>query len=294
MFERDDLQQFSFENTAVRGALVRLDASYRAVLEKYSYPPVLQELLGEAMAAAALLAGSLKFEGSLTLQIQDAGDVSLFVAQCTHHHQLRAMARFNPDAQLSKPFLFEKGQLAISLDNEQTGARYQGIVPVAQQTLAQSIDTYFTQSEQVPTRIWLAADGQMAAGLFLQALPVDEFKRQQAVLEWEHLEYLTQTITEAELLNLSFTDILYRLYHAEPVRLHEPTPVSFRCTCSRERIEQTLRALGHEEVESILQEQGSVSVDCDFCRHHYHFDAVDAAQLFVDPSTIYVPGEKKT
>jgi molecular chaperone Hsp33 len=278
MHLHDNLQRFVFEDTPVRGEIVRLDATYRAVLDRRDYPPAVREVLGELMAAVALLASTLKFEGKLIMQIQGSGPVKLLMAECTQRGTMRALAQWHGDverAPLGK--LIGSGQCAITIDPDDARERYQGIVDLEGGSVARALEHYFAQSEQLETRLWLAADREQAAGMLLQKLPDHQVEDADA---WDRAVHLGSTLTRLELLSLPVKEILRRLYHEEDIRLFSRQPMSFRCSCSRERVEAVLRMLGQEEVESILNERGNVDVDCEFCGAHYEFDVVDAAQLF--------------
>jgi molecular chaperone Hsp33 len=172
--------------------------------------------------------------------------------------------------------IFGDGQLAITIDPE-GGQRYQGIVPLSHDTLAQCLEYYFEQSEQLPTRIWLAAEGEAAAGLLLQVLPGHDQGEDADI--WPRLCQLTETVRKEELLELPASELLYRLYHEEVVELHAAEPVCFRCNCSRERTQQVLVSLGEAELRGILAEQGAIEISCQFCNQEYRFDAIDVEQL---------------
>ena len=278
MPEHDTLRRFIFEKLPVQGRHVHLDASWRAVLERQEYPAPVRALLGEAMAAAALLSATLKYDGRITLQIQGSGPVHLLVVQCTSHLSLRGLARWHGELpQTGMQGLAGDGRLVLTIEPAGDAERYQGIVPLEGDTLAASLEGYFARSEQLPTRLWLASGDNTAAGLLLQVMP----ERQRNPDAWQHVTVLADTVTSKELKTLSAEQLLQRLYHEEDVRLFEATPVAFRCQCSRERIEATLRSLGAEEMHSILREQGKVHVDCEFCGRGYDFDAVDVQTLFV-------------
>jgi molecular chaperone Hsp33 len=275
----DTLNRFILETTHVRGEWVHLDATWQALLERYDYPPVVRDLLGQALAAVALLSATIKFEGSLILQVTGNGPLNLLVVQAGAHGTVRGLARWQsevPNADLSAQF--GDGRMVMTIDPGEGRERYQGVVPLEGASLSEALEGYFTRSEQLPTRLWLAADGQRAAGLLLQALPgeqrdPDAFNR--AVI-------LADTIKDEELLEWSVETLLHRLYHEEDVRLLEGSPVSFRCGCSRERVADMLRNLGRAEVEGILADEGVVEVRCEFCNAGYRFDAVDAEQLFAE------------
>jgi molecular chaperone Hsp33 len=277
--DSDSLHRFLFERPLVRGEIVHLDAAWQAVLERHPYPPVVQRPLGEALAAVVLLTATLKLDGALLLQVRGEGPLRTLVAQATHRRTLRGLARWHgtlpaaPAPELKA--LFGDGQLVLTID-PRDGRRHQGIVPLAGPSLGSALEGYFDASEQLPTRLRLAVDGRRAAGLLLQRLPGIPIDGD----GWNRTALLADTVTDAELLGLPVRDLLTRLFHEEDLRLFEPEPVAFRCGCSRERIAETLRALGRSEVEAIVAEQGSVQVTCEFCNRDYGFDAVDARELF--------------
>lgn len=275
----DILHRFILETTNVRGEWVHLDATWQALLERYEYPPVVRELLGQALAAVALLSATIKFDGSLILQVTGSGPLNLLVVQASGHGTVRGLARWHsevPAGDLAAQF--GDGRMVMTIDPGEGLDRYQGIVPLEGASLAEALQGYFTRSEQLPTRLWLAADGERAAGLLLQALPgerrdPDAFNR--AVI-------LAETLRAPELLEWPVETLLHRLYHEEDVRLLEGSPVSFRCGCSRERVADMLRNLGRAEVESVLADEGVIEVHCEFCNAGYRFDAVDVEQLFTE------------
>lgn len=280
MSEHDTLRRFIFDKLPVQGRHVHLDATWRAALERQDYPAPVRALLGEAMAAAALLSATLKFDGSITLQIQGAGPVHLLVVQCTSGLNLRGLAHWNGEIpQLGFRELVGDGRLAMTIEQNNKAERYQSIVPLEGATLAASLEGYFERSEQLATRLWLTAGDGCAAGMLLQMLP----DKQGDVDAWQHVTILSDTLKQQELSDLAAQEILHRLYNEDDVRLFDGAPVAFRCRCSRERIEGTLRDLGQDEMKSILEEQGKVDVSCEFCGKRYSFDAVDVDALFSDP-----------
>jgi molecular chaperone Hsp33 len=276
----DFKQRFLFPETDIRGELVRLDESLEAILGSHDYPLAVQGLVGEAVAAVALLAGTLKFSGRLSLQAQGRGPVSLLLAECTHDGQLRALARHDgePDTAANIGALIGDGTMVITITPDQ-GRQYQGIVPLEGDTLAQCLEGYFQQSEQLPTRLWLASGNGRAAGLMLQRLPDQVASRESNQLQWEHLEALAGTMKMEELLDLPAETVLRRLFHETPPRLPEPQPLRFGCTCSRERTENALLSLGADELKTLLDEDGEATLTCDFCLSQQHFDAVDLTEL---------------
>lgn len=283
----DRLLPFLFESADVRGAVVSLDATWREVLARRAYPVAVRSLLGEAMAAAALLSSTLKFDGALVLQTQAASaaaPVRLLVVECNADLSLRATARLGeamPDAAApSLADLVGDGKLVVTLDPRDGEAAYQGVVPLESEQLAGALEHYMTHSEQLDTRIFLAADENRAAGLLVQRMPA-EGGAAAVGSRWDDAVALSATISSRELLTLAPREVVRRLFHEIDLRIFEERPAVFRCTCSRERVTGMLRMLGRPEVESIVAEQGRVSVDCDFCHQTYAFDPIDAAQVFV-------------
>ncbi|VAW75202.1 33 kDa chaperonin HslO [hydrothermal vent metagenome] len=284
--DTDCLRRFIFENTDVRGELVWLDASWRAVLERQSYPDPIRDLLGQAMAAALLLSATIKFDGYLQLQLQGDGPLSLLMIEATAARTVRGIARWDGDVD-GKDFrtLTGEARLMLTIDPGKGGERYQGVVLVEGDSLAKTLEDYFSQSEQLATRLWLAANGDRAGGMLLQQLPGDSHDEE----DWNRDVMLGETLTDEELLQLSAQELLHRLYHEEDLRLFETEPVSFRCSCSSERIESMLRGLGYDEVRDILGEQGEVSVDCEFCCQSYVYDTVDVERVFAAADQPDVP-----
>jgi len=283
MSDSDSQRRFILENTNVRGIITRLDNSWRTMLEGRHYPPVIQDLLGQAATAMCLLSATLKSDSSLTLQIQGGNPVTLLVMQVNESQHFRGMAEWQGDlSETSLEKLCQGGQLLITIE-QASGERYQSIVDIHQESLAKALHNYFQQSEQLPTDLWLATNDRHTAGMLLQALPEkDENDDPDA---WNRACQLANTITEEELLELSTEELLHRLYHEEDIRLYEAAPVVFRCECSRERVANNLRSLGKTEVQDIIDEQGSISVNCGFCQQQYNFDLIDAMQLFTDTTS---------
>jgi len=281
----DFTQRFLFDDSDVRGELTSLEQSYVHVLAKHSYPPAVAQLLGELLAAATLLVGTLKFDGLLVLQASSSGAVPLLMVECSSEREVRAIARYHAEQLVDGASLRElmpDGALALTVDPRQ-GQRYQGIVALDGETLADCLSSYFANSEQLPTRFWLYADGSRhARGLLLQALPAERLRdAEDRMANWQHLTTLADTLKAEEMFGLDNQTVLHRLYHEEPVRLFEPQPLEFRCSCSRERSLNALASLGSQDAEDLLRENsGEVVIDCQFCNQRYAFDAADIAQLF--------------
>lgn len=275
---KDNLYRYLFENADVRGELVQLEDSFQSIISTHDYPVVVKHLLGELLAATSLLTATLKFSGDIGIQLQGNGPVSLAVINGNNNQQMRGVARFNgelaDDATLAD--LFGKGYMVITLTPDE-GERYQGVVALDKPTLAECLEEYFAQSEQLPTRIWLFTNEQKAAGMLLQVLPGEGDNE-----EYDHLSQLTATIKAEELLDLEAEEVLHRLYHQEEVRLFDPIPVSFKCTCSRERSAAAIRTVDKAEIDSILAEAGKIEMGCEYCNTNYVFDAIDVEGIFAN------------
>lgn len=274
--ETDSLHRFVFERSRVRGELVRLDAAWQAVLERHNYPEAVKQPLGEALVSVLLLTATLKLEGSLILQAQGEGPIRTLVAQATHEGTVRGLARWEGEIEGGDlQALFGKGQLILTI-NAKNRDRYQGIVPLEGAGIGAALEGYFASSEQLPSRFWLAVSDKRAVGMMLQRLPGPTDDED----DWNRAVILADTVQPRELLQQSTPDLLRRLFHEERLRLFEPEPVAFRCGCSRTRVADNLRALGRDEVDEIIAQQGLIEVTCEFCNRGYRFDAVDARSLF--------------
>jgi molecular chaperone Hsp33 len=293
MHDRDCLHRFVFEHYPIRGHLVHLDAAWLALIEHRAYPDAIRGLLGEAVAASLLLAATIKFDGVLSLQLQGDGPVQLLLAQCTSGLGVRGLARHRTaegdPASRDIAGLIGAGNLTVTLETDEGAQRYQGIVPIEGSRLADSLQVYFQNSEQLPTRLWLYADDSGVSGMLLQRLPIEQSAGTSARTSagaaavddaWRRVQLIGDTLTSEELRTLADVEILHRLFNEDDLRLFEPSPVYFRCRCSRERVAGMLQGLGEAETRSILAERGEVEVRCDFCNRAYVFDAVDVAQLF--------------
>lgn len=276
-----------FEDAGVRGGLVRLDATWRTVLENRDYPRPVRDVLGELMAAAALLSATLKYSGSIIMQMQGDGAIPLLVVECTSELTLRGLAHWKDEPRegpLSE--LVGPGRLAITLDPRQGRRTYQGVVDLSGDSVAAALEHYMRRSEQLDTRLWLAADQERAVGMLLQQLPDRPCPDGDL---WNRATALGATLTRDELLAHSPRELLRRLFYEEDLRVFDTRSVSFRCSCSQERVQAMLRMLGRDEVRAILADRGAVEVRCEFCNRRYAFDVVDAEQLFA-AEVVTTPG----
>jgi molecular chaperone Hsp33 len=295
--ECDEVRRFIVENQPVRGHWVRLDGAWRELCAHADYPQPVRELLGQAVAASVLFAATLKFRGTLTLQLQGDGAISLLVAQCTHDFRLRAVARFDEarvaeiadgspqDADTFRQLVGTTGRVAVTVEADERSSRYQGIVPLRGGSLADSLEAYFASSEQLPTRLILAADDERGAGFLVQKVPgaanADESELEET---WKDAQKGIEKLSPADLLACPVEELLERGFAEHDMRLFRGAPVQFECRCNQGRVSGLLRALGAEEVKEILQEQGSVTVTCEFCHRPYRFEPVDIEALFGDPA----------
>lgn len=270
----DFCQRFMFERFAIRGAFTQLSQSHQAVLSQQTYPDPVGKLLGEFMAAISVLGDALKTPGLMSLQGRGSGQVRTVVAEFEYPTRLRAIARYHDDF-LDSGSLLDTGHLALTLE-PRGRQRYQGIVALEAQPLAQALEDYFVQSEQINTRLWLAADGRRAGALLLQALPQSE----QDPEDWRRVEMLAATVTDEELLRIPPKQLLQRLFHEEDVRVWPPTARKFGCTCSRERSMEAVRTLGEQDALALADELSAVMIDCQFCHAKYAFSAADVQAIF--------------
>lgn len=296
----DTLQRFIFENSAVRGELVEISDTWRQIQARKDYPAPVRTLLGEMLAAAALLSANLKFNGMLVMQVHGDGPVRLLVVECDSDLQLRATAKLAPGAVISDNADLTQlvnahghGRFVITLDPKEKlpGQQpYQGIVPLDGESVAVVIENYMLRSEQLDTKLWLAADQNVSRGLLLQKLPkeggIDAPVADDAET-WNHTVMLASTLRNEELLSTDISTLMRRLFWEETVRVFEPRHPSFYCSCTREKVGNMLKMLGKPEIDSALAELGNLAINCDFCGQHYEFDKVDCAQLFAteNPST---------
>ncbi|WP_020483163.1 Hsp33 family molecular chaperone HslO [Methylomonas sp. MK1] len=282
MKQQDCLRRFIFEEHGVRGEWVRLEKSWQqAKQHQHLVNDAVDAQMGQALAAVVLLSATIKFKGAMIMQIQGGGDLKALVAQSSNERQIRGLVRSETSvagANLQE-MIGEGGRLVLTVESE-NAEPYQGIVGVEAETLADVLRTYFTQSEQLDTRLWLFANKTHAAGLFIQELPSGN----RDITDWERIEILANTVTADELLSLDCEDLLHRLFHQEKVRIYEPEAVEFKCNCSRPKIGGTLVALGRSELQAILQERDDIEVDCQFCGAQYHFDKVDVENLLTNPA----------
>jgi len=277
----DSLTRFLLQNAGVRGVRVHLDAAWEQIRERAEYPVAVRELLGEAVAAAALFTGHAKIDGRLSVQLRGEGALRTLFAECTAAGTLRGIAQVEDDTAFPRDLraLGANAILAITIENPGTAGRdptrYQGLVALESDSLAGAFEDYFRQSEQLPTRLLLAVDDERAAGLMLQKLPGDAGDED----GWNRAVALFETLSARELLELPAELLLHRLFHEDGVEVLGVRPLRFGCSCSRDRVAAMLQSLGQQEADAAAAE-GVAEIRCEFCGQQYHFDADQIAGLF--------------
>jgi molecular chaperone Hsp33 len=291
--QNDQIHRFLLERAGVRGAIVRLGGAWSAVCRQADYPPPLARFLGETMAASALFTGHIKSGTSLSIQLRAEGPLTSLYAECSAEGEVRGLAHWReplPDA-LRLDQLEAPAHLAITLE-QRNGQRYQGLVPLEAATLEQAFEGYFQQSEQLPTRVRLAADRGHSAGIMLQLLPDPSGSGGDRDDDgWPRANALLDTLREDELLQLDPETVLRRLFHEERVRLFQARPLRFGCRCSQDKVEQMLHHLGREEASAAVHEHGQLEVTCEFCNRRYGFDAVDLERIY--SGAVSIPGSER-
>ncbi|MDO7083592.1 Hsp33 family molecular chaperone HslO [Pseudocolwellia sp. AS88] len=279
----DVLNRYLFDNMHVRGELVQLHKTYKDIIALHDYPKGVSELLGELVAATCLLTATLKFDGEIAVQLQGDGPIGYLAVNGNHNQEMRAIARSFDDVTGSGlKEIVGKGTMVITIRPTQ-GEPYQGVVALEKDTLAECLAHYFEVSEQIPTKIWLFTDeaNQQVAGSLIQLLPDADTKENQ-LADYEHLCQLTNTIKAEEIFTLDAEDLLYRLYHQEEVRLFEPQAVTYQCSCSEQKCLNAISQIEPSELKGIIEEQGKVSMTCDYCRTTYDFDEKKLALFLAD------------
>lgn len=290
----DQFKKYLTSDHSTRVQTVKLTNAWQAGLAHQHFPNCVQQLLGELVSAAVLLASNIKFEGSLVLQLQGDGPVALIVVECTSDLAIRATATLREGQEVPEEGTLQsllnargEGRFIVVLDpkHKESGmAPYQGVVALEGDSVAQVLESYMRDSEQLDTRLWLASNNEHTAGLLLQRLPDQSATEspETAAETWSRLTQLAATLKQDELLELDTDTLIHRLFWQEALLAYEPQEVRWYCPCDRERVAGMLRGLGHDEIDAILSERGNVHIVCNFCGQPYEFDAIDCASLFID------------
>jgi molecular chaperone Hsp33 len=283
MKESDTIQRFIFEHADIRGGIVHLNQTYQTIINQFDYPKAIQNLIGCACIAAVLLSDSIKFKGQLSLQFKGNEDIPLLIIKCDNTFNIRALAKFNPDAS-DKAFqkAFKEGVLAITIEQDNQVNAYQSIVPIIGDSLSDSLEHFFAQSEQISTKVFLSTSNSQACGMLLQLMPGEDGEKREEF--WQYAIKIGETISQEELETLDNQTVLFRLYHETQLRLFDAKHIQFKCTCNKDKMLQIIYTLGQKDAKQLLKEQGAIRINCDFCHTHYEFDAIDIALIFKNTS----------
>ena len=278
MNPKDLVLPFVFDGLPVRGALVQLDGAWQRMLRGHQYPDPVSEVLGHAASATVLLAQSLKFDGSVTLQISSDGPLSMLVMQSTDNLDLRGMALAR---EVSEDACFADltcgARCAVTIDAGAMERPYQGIVEVSPDSLAASLENYFAQSVQIPSHLVLLTSSSFCGGILLQQMPGEMEATED---DWRRLGFLIATLRSVDLAEGATPELLHKLFAEDDVRVFNSRPIRFHCRCSQSRVEEVLRLLGETETRAALTEKGSVEVTCEYCGRARSFDPVDVSRVF--------------
>lgn len=280
----DALQRFIFNSAPARGAHITLNNTWKTVLSQKNYPRPIANALGELLAASAMLGSMLKFSGSLVLQLQGSGALKLLIVEWNADRTLRATAKWTGELNETDSLktLLGHGQFVVILDAKNGQAPYQGVVPLSGDCVAHMLEEYMARSEQLDTRLCLACDEDKACGFLLQRLPEGG---QGDLTDWQRLDAFMHTLSREELLTTDLPTLRHRLFHEESLQVFEFEAQHFSCSCSHERVSDMLKMLGRDEIDSVLAEEGSIEVTCDYCTTRYVFDEKDISELFCPTNT---------
>lgn len=273
------VQRFLFKELNIRGQHIQLQESWQEMIKDRHYPQPIIELLGELTAMAVMMANGMKHQGRVTLQIQGSGPITLLVVDVTHDLKIRGVAKTNQSIEGDTDFnaLLGDGQILMTLENTQTQHHFQSYVPREGQSVAEAFETYLSQSEQLPSKIWLAANEQALGGVVIEKMPETAGQDEDG---WQRIVHLTTTVQDEELTTLPAEALIHRLFHEELVELFEPASVVYECPKDEKRITDMLISLGEEEVRKVLEEQGEVVIHNEMCNFHLRFDKDDIDRLF--------------
>lgn len=277
--QRDVVMPFVFEVLPIRGAIIQLERSWHRMLLGHDYEQPVLEALGHSAAASALIAQSLKFDGSITLQISGDGPLAMLVVQCTSELELRGLASAGPlDEGAAFSDLVSRARCAITVDAGAMERPYQGIVEVGD-SLAGSIEHYYARSAQVPSHVQLVSDRNCCGGILLQQMPG---AGDPTADDWRRVGLLASTLGLRDVAGGVGPDLLTRLFAADDLRVFRSREAVFRCRCSNRRAEDVLKLLGARETAEVLAEQGNVEVTCEYCGQVRRFDSIDVERLFAE------------
>ncbi|WP_319379977.1 Hsp33 family molecular chaperone HslO [Thiomicrorhabdus sp.] len=281
----NSIQRFLFKEHNIRGQVIQLHDAWQEMTKDRHYPPIISQLLGQLTAVSVVMANSMKHEGKITLQVQGSGPVNLLVVEVTHDLKIRGVAKTRETItdQNTLDDLLGDGQILVTLENMQTKHHFQSYVPRDGATIAECFELFFSQSEQLPSQLWLAADEQKLGGILIQKMPDSDDKDADA---WDRIIHLTGTLSDDELTTLDSETLLHRLFHEELVELFESQAVTYECPQDRQRVDDMLRSLGEAEVRKLLAEQGEIVIHNEICNVHFRYDAKAVDELFAEARSL--------
>lgn len=280
MLDKDNIQKFLFDKHNVRGEIIHLDNVLKQIYGKHSYPNAIKSLLAEALLCSILMSSTLKFSGQLTLQFQSKKAITLLLVKCNNLFQTRALVQFDDKATNQDYFdSLIDGSLVVTIESDNKVKPYQSIVPL-KNGISSSIEHYFEQSEQLPTKFFLSSSPYNASGLMLQKMPDEMTHIEADKNSWQHLTNLANTITHEEFVNLNNEDLLYRLFHKEECRIFQGHQIQFNCPCSKARMLETIKLVGEEESMNLLTKNKAINIQCEFCLENFAFEKNDVLYLF--------------
>lgn len=281
--QKDYVQRFIFEGKPIRGEIIRLEKSFSIITQQRDYPSFVLKFLGETLVSNVMLSTTLKYEGQTTMQMRQEGPLEMLVAKCNNQLHIRGLAKWNDNASFEElKNTLNNGQLVITVQPDNQVDVYQSIVKISHQPVAQVMEHYFSQSEQLKTRIWLAVNHQYAVGLLIQQVAQTDNKEDENNAFWDEIVMLTNTITENELISLDDLTLLRRLYHEYDLRMFETKPVEFRCTCNMTKMEGAILVMGQDEAYNILKQHKKLSVKCEYCNNEYTFSEAEVRAVFAN------------
>ncbi|WP_321324535.1 Hsp33 family molecular chaperone HslO [Thiomicrorhabdus sp.] len=275
----NSVQRFLFKELNIRGQHIQLQESWQEMIKDRHYPNSIVKLLGELTAISVLLANGMKHKGRITMQIQGSGPISLLVVDVTHDLKIRGVAKTNKDitTESSMDELLGDGQILMTLENTQTEHHFQSYVPREGNSVAEAFETYLSQSEQLPSKLWLAADENSLGGVLIQKMPETDGHDEDG---WQRIMQIATTVKDEELTTLGSEELLHRLFHEELLELFAADNVVYECPQDKERVTNMLLSLGEEEVRKVLEEQGEIVIHNEMCNYHLRFNKEDIDALF--------------
>lgn len=278
------IQRFLFKDLSIRGQVIQLDDAWQSMVKDRHYPPAITKLLGELTAFSVIMATGMKHTGKITLQIQGTGPITLLVVEVTHDLKIRGVAKTNQDVpnDATLEAMLGDGKILVTLENTQTNHHFQSYVERTGDNITEACENFLSQSEQLPSKLWLAATDTALGGVLIQKMPDSDERDEDG---WDRIYNLSSTIKDEELTHLDAETLLHRLFHEETVELFEAQEVNYDCPKDKERVDAMLRSLGEDEVRKVLDEQGEIVIHNEICNYHIRYGQAEVDALFSDEPT---------